>query len=669
MGLRHPALDATMPAMPRVPPQVAALVVALVPSIAAAAPAVALPAGGGLEALEVAVDVAARSVRAASCKALPCPPGTPRTEIPIDAPGGPLDAARVEVSDVPLAAGRHLARVRIPIDPPGAPEGRAWQALLVAGAPPLFTGLTGWLRGEPGERSGTEVRVVEGEGHSTVVVGEVREDLRVCGDDSTLLDPRGLDAATLTFRGATLQRVSSARRDAALLLTATPLRGPAHATLVPLLSASGSTSPGGGGALTDGDITTVWSETRPGHGQGEFVVMRTPFDVPIDRFALTVAPPRPAADGAAPETLFLATNSATFEVTVPEDAWSRPGEAYEVTLPQPVRTSCVALVLADAYTRGRAHPVVSVAELAAYGPFDHPGATLDDVASHLIDGDASAEAAAAVLERAGAQGLAAAARRYSTLGPAGRALAVNIAASADSCEESAPILTQALADADDVVRSKALAKLEQPTCGRAALPALLGALRDGATRRRAAPVVALFGRERALTPLAEWLGVGDAAERAAMRSAVAFASRDAADSDVAGVIDGSRARSTEGQLDALRALAARLPTVHAAADASVAAAPRSRAACTSRTNDCAKCRAWASAGIPLDNEAANRSNAWSKWRSCPRALESSPKTTSRVAADLENARRTSRHMMLPEPSHIELTGISRTMRASGSSSV
>ena len=41
----------------------------------------------------------------------------------------------------------------------------------------------------------------------------------------------------------------------------------------------------------------------------------------------------------------------------------------------------------------------------------------------------------------------------------------------------------------------------------------------------------------------------------------------------------------------------------------------------------------------------------------------------RSRAICANARSTSRHMMLPDPSQIEFTGISRTMRASGSSSV
>jgi hypothetical protein len=367
--------------------------------------------------------------------------------------------------------------------------------------------------------------------------------MHVCGDPASLLDPRGLDPATLVFHGATLQRISASRREAAVPLEATPLHAGPKPSLAPLLAATEASSAiGSAAALTDGDLATTWSEARPGRGQGEFVVLRAPFDVPIVRFEIAIAPSHPKADGAAPRSLYIAANDATYEVSFTEDAWSHPGEAYEVVLPKPLQSSCISVVLDDAYVRGHAHPEVSLAEVVAYSAFDNGGATLSDVAAALRGDDARAGSAAALLERAGAPGLAAITRAYGSLDATGRALAVNVAASSPSCEAASGILVSALDDVDEVVRGKALAKLEQPKCGSQALPALTAALTTPA-RSRAAPLVALLGRERSLSALLARLGEGTPGERHIMRGAVAFAARNA---DVAEVRQGLDATARRG---------------------------------------------------------------------------------------------------------------------------
>ena len=549
---------------------VGSLVLGLLARSAVADTSVTIPAGGGLDELAVTVDVGAKELRYAWCKTSPCVVSAASPRVAIPAGDVALDGKAITITDVALAGGRHLARVRAPLGTDTTPEAPAWEALVVAGSPPLFTGKTGWTRGEPGERSGTDIRLLRDGDHDVVVLGEIREDLRICGDDATLLEPRGLDPRTLAWRGATLQRLSAARRDAAISIEATPLHGPREAALAPLLDATDASS-GTAAALTDRDPSTAWSEARPGQGQGEFVLLRTPFDVPIVRFAITVAPTAPRPDGAAPETFYLATAAGTYEVTLPEDAWSHPGEAYGITLPQPLQTGCVALVLSEAFARGKAHPEVSVAELSAYSEFDHPGAVMADVAAALKGGDARAQAAAALLERAGAEGIAAMATEYAGLDPSGRALAINVAASATSCASSGKLLVAALADADDVVRAKATAKLQEPMCGREALPALIEALKAPAERRSVAPLVALVGREAALGPLAEALGEGTPEDREAVRSAFAHAGRAAAPEDLSRLMDGMATRSPDASLDVLRALANRLGELKVAADGRVAA--------------------------------------------------------------------------------------------------
>lgn len=160
---------------------------------------------------------------------------------------------------------------------------------------------------------------------------------------------------------------------------------------------------------------------------------------------------------------------------------------------------------------------------------------------------------------------------YPGLDAAGRALAINVAASTERCDSAAPLLAAALADADEVVRGKATSKLQQPTCGREALPALTAALRDPAMRPKVAPLVALFGRERALGALADALGEGTAEERHAVRAAVAYAAREAAPADVAASLEGCARRSQAAGVDALRALRDRLADVQPAADAVLSA--------------------------------------------------------------------------------------------------
>jgi hypothetical protein len=521
---------------------------------------VSVAPSGGRPAFAVSIDPARRLVRYASCVSEPCQvgPDSPALTVPFDAA---VDAARTTVDEVRLAGGRRLVHVRIPLSPGDAPESPAWEALLAPGSPPLFEGVTGWQRGEPGERTGTDVRFLTTEGVSTVVIGEVREDMHVCGDEATLLDPRGLDPSTLVFHGATLQRLSAARRDGAIPVTATPLHGGPRPSLVPLLTATEASSAiGSAAALTDGDVATTWSEARPGRGQGEFVVLRAPFDVPIVRFEIVVAPTRPKPDGAAPRSLYIAANDATYEVSFAEDAWGHPGEAYEVVLPKPLQSSCISLVLDDAYVRGRAHPDVSLAEVVAYSAFDHEGATLPEVSAALRGDDPRAPSAAALLERGGAPGLAAIVAAYSSLDAAGRALAVNVAASSPSCEAASGVLVSAVSDPDELVREKALAKLEQPKCGAEALPALTAALATPG-RIRVAPLVALLGRQRSLGALLARLGEGTSEERHAMRGAVAFAAKNADVADVRQGLDATAKRGPDAALDVLRALQGRLGDV------------------------------------------------------------------------------------------------------------
>ncbi len=523
-----------------------------------------LPASGGLHALTVTTDASHLVLR------VTVQGGADES---VDVPGPfAVPSSRVSVTSVDVGDGKKLARVRI--TSPGSSEEVAWEAL-VAGREPavLWSGTTGYGSGQAGERTGEWVELVSkgGGDERVVVVGDVREDLRICDEPRTLLTPRALDPTSMTFRSATMQRLPEAQRDGAEEVVASAHRGPASRPLARLLVAGGaSTAIGAPANVTDGDPSTTWSEARPSDGHGEFVVMRAPEEVPLTRLAITIAPPMPSPSGAAPRSFFLVADHRTFEVTLPEDAWVHPGESYDVAFVDPLRTSCLALVLDQAYARPKvAHPDVTVADVAAYSSFDAPNASLDEVASALGGGGPRAESAKGVLERAGDAGVAAAAKAYPSLDAPGRALAVDAAISAGACEESAAFLLRAMGDGDREVARKGREKLER--CGRRAVSALLAALKgpDDRARAEAAQWLASAAPAEALDPLAAQLGKGDASTRAAVRGGLARAARTAAREKLAALMH--QATDANAKLELLRALDAELTSIAAEGGAAVEA--------------------------------------------------------------------------------------------------
>ena len=527
----------------------------------AAVQGVAAPSGG-LHAIAVRVDLRGKAVHWRVCAAMPCAANASSVEIVGLDPTAMPSEKDVVVETIAVGSGRSVVHVRVPVA-----GGLAWEALLAArdAGPLVFSGLTGFSRGEEGERTGQVVQILPRDGGgSHVLVGDTREDLRICGQAETPLSPRALDPETLVLRGASVQRLRPEQRAAAKQIVASSRSTTASGALAKLVVAAGA-STGAAAALTDGDPATAWSEARPGDGHGEFVTMRSPFEVPIDRLAITITPPVPAPNGAAPRTFFLVSDATTYAVTMPDDAWMHPGVAYEISFPEPLKSACLTVVLDEAYAHGNPRPDVTVAELVAYSGFDGPGASLDRVVEALSGGGARADAAAAVLKRAGDPALEAATRGYDKLDPAGRALAMDVAASAASCEGSAPLLVRALSDRDREVVRKGRGKLER--CGKSAEKALIAALRSPDLRLRAAaaPLVgALASREAALA-LAEVMGQGSAETRQAVRGAFGRALRDVPASALAQLV--AAKAEVEPRVDLLRAATGRLSEVAPAADA------------------------------------------------------------------------------------------------------
>ncbi|HVJ89386.1 MAG TPA: hypothetical protein VM580_06245, partial [Labilithrix sp.] len=414
------------------------------------------PAGGDLPAVEAVVDAATATLKVRRCKATDCSDsGSAVKSIPIPIERSRLDLGNATIESFAIGEGHSVIHVRVP---DAQRKDLAFEAIVAGNdGEPIFAGLTGHTSGEEGDRSGKIVLVYDRDDRSKfVIIAEAREDTRICGQATTPLGARGLDPKTMQLRGATLHRIEKKDRDAATRAVAEARSESAKAPLARVLVATGG-SVAGAQALTDGKLDTTWSEKRPGDGHGEFATMRAPSELPIHALVLTVAPSAPKADGAAPRTLFVATDQKLVHVTMPEDAWLKPGKSYEIALPEPVRTTCIAVVLDEAYTRNLTAPEVSVAEISAITKFDVDGASMDDVAKELAG--ARTDEAAALLRRSGDEGLAAVAKRWSTLDARGRTFAVDVASSAGTCEGPAmDLLTVALADTDSEVKKRALGR-------------------------------------------------------------------------------------------------------------------------------------------------------------------------------------------------------------------
>jgi HEAT repeat protein len=481
----------------------------------------------------------------------------------------------VQVEAVPIGQGRRIVHVRVGVR---GSQDQAWEALL-AGGPggrtPIFAGRTGLGEGDPGERTGTAVEIAKGPASSYALVGTLREDLRICGQARTLLDPRAVYPGSLDLRSATVQRVSPEERASAAAIDAKDKGAAFDKPLAALLVARGSSvGSSTGRELTDGDAATWWHEDRPGVGQGEFVTMAAASRVPMARVDVVLPPAAPGGGAGAPKSFYLTTETQVFEVTLPDDAARKPGEVYEVAFPEPVSTSCLSLVLDDAFARAATHPDVGLAEIVGYSEFDAPGVTLEEVAKHLSGprGDAAAQ----VLERTpAALGVVAAA--YDSLDALGRARAIDVAASADKCEDAAPLLVRAFCasggtESEDVAGEairKAREKLER--CPGAA-PTLAEAVRsDPPSRACLAPLLARLAPAAALAPLADAIAAtpeADTKTRAALRAAFGAALAAAPAGSFAPVA-GDTKRSAAARLEMFRAAEGRITEVRAEADAAI----------------------------------------------------------------------------------------------------
>jgi HEAT repeat protein len=553
---------------------VALFVVLSAPAARAAGPRGTLPIGGRKDTqdrLEATLHLETSTLEVWRCVTPDCKgPGNTRAIVAIPIPSARLDETSASIGRVELGEDRSVLHVSAA---DREREGVRFEAIVGGDSPePLFAGVTGYTSGEPGERTGQSVTFVHrGDASKIVVVADLREDTRICGQEKTPLSPRGLDPKTLTWRGATLQRLETETRTKATPVFAKPGSGPAP--LAQLFSNPRSSTPGAN-ALLDGTAETWWSEKRPGTGRGEFVTLSTSSELELHSLTLTVFGGASTSNLSAPRSLFIATEHSVIRAELPAPPRDSSAVTFEIALPSPEKTSCLSVVLDEAYVASSAAPEVAIAELRGRTKFDIEGATLDEVIGALSGPRASE--ATAFLRRAGDKGLSAVAARWSTLDAPSRAAAVDIASSAGDCGgRSMQFLATALADRESEVRRRALGRIER--CGKQGAEGLAEVVRSSDERARAAaaPLLSRISGDAAVDALGSVLGQGAAETRRAIRAALTRAASRAPRERLVPLLDAER--PVQARLDAVRALSTRLPELRTSAskalDELLAAAP------------------------------------------------------------------------------------------------
>ena len=459
------------------------------------------------------VEVVGNEIVARACAQEPCPASAKAERIPVES-GEEISLTALRISPDELVAWAH---------------GPGFDALLTAAGEPvvpkvLWAGATGPVEGVPGARKGPLLQVTEPaeDGTVRVLVGEQREDMSLCGRP-TILSPRLLDPADHTWKPVRVQRLSPSERNGARKLEA-KRADQAKPSLAPVLRARIATSAvGDPGALTDGDLETTWAENRKGSGWGELVQLDVAKDVPITGLSFVLRPPkRKIPNGAAAGHFWLATSDALYSVTLPENAWSKPGASFEVSFDPPLRSECLALVLDEAQGPARDDVEVTFAEITARTPLDENVSHPEALVAELAGGGEGARAARTLLQRGGEEAFQATAARFGDLDDKGRGLALEVLDVAP-CRISAPVYLQAALTEPEGRAHHARDRLLR--CGAEAAPALLSAMEKGPdpSRLLAANLLSLSAPDLAVTAIVDALPKANAKSRTELRAALARA--------------------------------------------------------------------------------------------------------------------------------------------------
>ncbi|MBW2523043.1 MAG: hypothetical protein JRI23_02655, partial [Deltaproteobacteria bacterium] len=391
-----------------VPPILAAVwLLAALPSPAAAAPAplatTRVPASKDQHALAVRLAPPLVLARACGPRERCRPEGGSRFPLPDEAVSR---AAAATVRTHTLTGGQRVVEVSVPGNRPDERYVQLLAATARPGDPAVLHPLKGWLgrpRGKPG-RQRTDLLLYESAGGRAkrLVLGSRHEHISLCGRPATIRTRR-LDPTRMEWIWTGARTLSAAERAQATVLEAarSDARWTDDEPRVLRAVAASSAAGDSVAALTDGDRTTAWSPDRPGGGAGEFALMSAPPTVPIRALDFVFRPTSSAGTpSAAPSRVLVVTDEHSFAITIPDDPASQPrGQPYRVQLPEPLRSSCVAVVL-DAGEGRQPADRVTIAEVRARTDFD--GAAGWSALLVALDGsEDAARAAEATLRRGG----------------------------------------------------------------------------------------------------------------------------------------------------------------------------------------------------------------------------------------------------------------------------
>lgn len=538
----------------------------LLASAARAADVVAFAApGNGQAGIAVGFDRAG-ALRALTCAAPGCAiergseiafPAELRAAIP-----------NAQFSVVGIGAGRRAVVVSV-VD---AKTARSWSAVLagpLGGSEPnlIFSGFTGFSAGEEGTRRGKRVEISgpDENGARRIVIGDVQEDLSLCGRPA-LLAPQLLVNSDLKLHPAKVQRLSPEERERARSVTATrvasdePVR---HAAGV-LRAVAASSALGSPSALTDGDPETSWAENRGGAGRGEFALLSAPPELPISALEISIRPAKAKLEHAvAPREFWLASNHDLVHVTMPEDAWKFPGARYAVKLEPPLQGDCLALVTESAFDENP-DARVTFAELEAHSEFDT--ANVAALVAALAGGGERAQAAESVLRVLGQPGYEATAQAFDGLDEGGRRVALELLDQAP-CETSLPVYLKAFVGKSPAQAIHARGHIRR--CGKVAAPYLAAAAKQahGAEQQALLSELLLADAASCVDVIVGLLDVDSRKTRAALRIELARASRiDAAKPRLLATLGDPKA-SERVLVEVLRALGSRVTDFQPAAGA------------------------------------------------------------------------------------------------------
>lgn len=421
-----------------------------------------------------------------------------------------------------------------------------WATVLVAtdeAAPRvLFDAATPGDTPPPGALS-EQVVITAGEKQTEIVVGKLDPALQLCGR-STLLEPRVLLADDLKLHRVKYQRLSSAERDSAPKIVA--LAREPQAPLVRFESVSASSGAESAVNAVDNDPSTHWTETRSGTGGGEFLVLRVPESIPI--VALNFTLPRMTDPALMPSKVWVVTDKNVYGVSFELQGGTFRENSYQVHLPAPLHTRCLAVALDTAHdlpskVDGGAH--VGISEVSATAALAQD--ELVRWVEKLSGPEAEAAPAQAALSALGDLALVALGERFSQLNHLGQTRVLDILDSKD-CASAAELYLMAIGGK---LEGRALRTLQ--VCGARAAPKLSAAAEaDLSVAVATAELLSRLDPARAVRALTPHLRSPRRDARLALRSAIAAAIQSGkADHAVAELLQGNMPRFAA--IDLLRA--------------------------------------------------------------------------------------------------------------------